>query len=62
MVLHAEADQFVARFKSAAEGVIDRLEAIHKDLSLQIQSAEAAAAEAAQAAMDAQDAAMDRDY
>jgi len=62
IVLHSEADEFVARFKTAAEGVIERLEAVHRDLSVQIQSAEEAAAEAAQAAMDAQDAAMDRDY
>jgi ATP-dependent DNA helicase RecG len=62
MILHQEADEFIARFRMAAEDVISHLSDVHQDLAQQIQRAEEAATEAAQAAMDAQDAAMDRDY
>ena len=59
MILQAEADEFVARFKAAGDAFIGELNAVHTDLTRQIEVVEAIAAEAAEAARDAQQAADD---
>ena len=59
IILQAEADEFVARFKAAGDALVGELNAVHTDLTRQIEIVEAVAAEAAEAARDAQQAADD---
>lgn len=57
IILQAEADEFVARFKAAGDAFVDELNAVHSDLTRQIEIVEGIAAEAAEAARDAHQAA-----
>lgn len=59
MILQVEADEFVARFKLAADELIERLQEVHQDLSGQIAQVESVALEATDAAREAEAAAVD---
>jgi len=53
IILEREADEFVARFKAAADELLKQINQVHKDLDKQIRRVERAARDAEKAAVDA---------